>query len=109
MELIYVDADIVVCIKPARVLSTDEPGGVPDLAREAGKLDVVLQLSGHTHGGMIYGLDAIVKRLNGGFVSGEYQSGSTRLYVSNGTGIWSGFPVRLGAPAEITFIKMEKK
>ena len=81
----------------------------PDLAREAGKLDVVLQLSGHTHGGMIYGLDAIVKRLNGGFVSGEYQSGSTRLYVSNGTGIWSGFPVRLGAPAEITFIKMEKK
>ena len=35
MELIYVDADIVVCIKPARVLSTDEPGGLPDLVREA--------------------------------------------------------------------------
>ena len=35
MELIYVDADILVCLKPARVLSTDEPGGVPDLAREA--------------------------------------------------------------------------
>ena len=35
MELIYQDADIVVCIKPARVLSTDEPGGVPDLVREA--------------------------------------------------------------------------
>lgn len=35
MELIYVDADIVVCLKPARVLSTDEPGGVPDLVREA--------------------------------------------------------------------------
>ncbi len=35
MELIYVDSDIVVCIKPARVLSTDEPGGLPDLVREA--------------------------------------------------------------------------
>lgn len=35
MELIYVDEDILVCLKPARVLSTDEPGGVPELAREA--------------------------------------------------------------------------
>ena len=35
MELIYVDEDILVCLKPPRVLSTDEPGGVPDLAREA--------------------------------------------------------------------------
>ena len=35
MELIYTDDDILVCLKPARVLSTDEPGGVPDLAREA--------------------------------------------------------------------------
>ena len=35
MELIYVDDDIAVCLKPARVLSTDEPGGVPDLVREA--------------------------------------------------------------------------
>ena len=35
MELIYQDSDIVVCVKPARVLSTDEPGGVPELARQA--------------------------------------------------------------------------
>ena len=35
MEMIYQDADIVVCIKPARVLSTDEPGGLPELVREA--------------------------------------------------------------------------
>ena len=35
MELIYKDDDILVCIKPARVLSTDEPGGLPDLCREA--------------------------------------------------------------------------
>ena len=35
MELLYTDQDIVVCIKPARVLSTDEPGGLPELVREA--------------------------------------------------------------------------
>ena len=35
MELVYLDNDIVVCVKPARVLSTDEPGGVPELVREA--------------------------------------------------------------------------
>lgn len=35
MELIYVDDDIVVAIKPSRVLSTDEPGGMPELVRES--------------------------------------------------------------------------
>ena len=34
MEILYQDADILVCIKPARVLSTDEPGGLPGLVRE---------------------------------------------------------------------------
>lgn len=35
MELVYQDESILVCIKPAGVLSTDEPGGVPELARQA--------------------------------------------------------------------------
>ena len=35
MELLYKDADILVCIKPPRVLSTDEPGGLPELVRQA--------------------------------------------------------------------------
>ena len=35
MEILHSDPDILVCIKPARVLSTDEPGGLPDLVREA--------------------------------------------------------------------------
>ena len=78
----------------------------PDLAREAEKLDVMLQISGHTHGGMLWGLDKIVARLNGGFVSGRYLRGNTQIYVSNGTGIWGGFPVRLSAPSEITLITL---
>lgn len=35
MDILYQDRDILVCIKPARVLSTDEPGGLPDLLRQA--------------------------------------------------------------------------
>ena len=35
MEILYQNANILVCIKPARVLSTDEPGGLPELVREA--------------------------------------------------------------------------
>lgn len=33
MEILYADADIVVCVKPPRVLSTDEPGGLPEMLR----------------------------------------------------------------------------
>ncbi len=35
MDILYSDSDILVCIKPAGVLSTDEPGGLPGLVREA--------------------------------------------------------------------------
>ena len=45
MELIYLDEDIVVCIKPERVLSTDEPGGLPDLIREAFRIPVHLTIN----------------------------------------------------------------
>lgn len=34
MEIHYMDDDLLVCIKPARVLSTDEPGGLPELVRQ---------------------------------------------------------------------------
>ncbi len=35
MELLYTDDKIVVAVKPAGVLSTDEPGGMPELIRTA--------------------------------------------------------------------------
>lgn len=34
MELIYQDESIIVCLKPPKVLSTDEPGGLPELVRK---------------------------------------------------------------------------
>lgn len=35
MEILYCDNAVIVCVKPAGVLSTDEPGGLPSLVREA--------------------------------------------------------------------------
>lgn len=35
MRIIYQDDQILLCIKPPRVLSTDEPGGLPEMVREA--------------------------------------------------------------------------
>ena len=33
IEICYQDEDVLVCVKPHRVLSTDEPGGLPGLLR----------------------------------------------------------------------------
>lgn len=77
--------------------------------RKAAEQGVDLQLSGHTHGGMIAGMDRVLALLNHGFVSGGYQVGGMRLYVSRGTSLWKGFPVRLGVPAEITCITLRRK
>ena len=35
MDIVYADSAVIVCVKPAGVLSTDEPGGLPSLVREA--------------------------------------------------------------------------
>lgn len=35
MELIYQDEQLIAAVKPPRVLSTDEPGGMPSLVRQA--------------------------------------------------------------------------
>ena len=78
----------------------------PRFAREAAKLGFDLQLSGHTHGGMVIGFDRLIAFFNGGFVSGFYRVGNMTLYVSNGTGIWNGFPIRIGRPPEITLVTL---
>lgn len=91
--------------KGVRILASHQPR----LAREAAAHGVDLQVSGHTHGGMITGIDCMVARFNEGFVSGLYRVGEMKLYVSNGAGIWSGFPIRIGVPAEIVLIRLRKE
>lgn len=80
----------------------------PRNAREAAERGVKLQLSGHTHGGQIIGMDQLVKRANGGYVSGRYAVNGMTLYVSNGAGLWAGFPARIGVPSEITLITLRR-
>lgn len=66
--------------------------------------DVDLQLSGHTHGGLALLLDQGVALFNGGFVRGWYARDDARLYVGPGSGLWGGFPLRLGVPSEILLL-----
>ncbi len=81
----------------------------PRMAPTAAKAGVALQLSGHTHGGMVRGLDLLVARANNGFVSGLYEVGGMHLYVNNGTGLWPGFALRLGRPSELTVITLRRQ
>jgi predicted MPP superfamily phosphohydrolase len=80
----------------------------PRMAPRAAEAGVSLQLSGHTHGGMVLGLDRIVARSNNGFVSGLYQVGGLQLYVNNGTALWPGFALRLGKPSELTVFTLRR-
>lgn len=78
----------------------------PRNARFSATQGVALQLSGHTHGGMIRPLDLIIARANEGFVSGFYDVDGMQLYVNNGTALWPGFALRLGVPSELTRITL---
>lgn len=82
------------------VLLDHRPGNAVANARPG----VVLQLSGHTHGGQILGPHLLTQWANGGFVSGLYRVGSMALYVSNCAGLWNGLAIRLGRPSEIAQI-----
>ena len=57
MEIIYQDNRVVVAVKPAGVLSTDEPGGMPSLLRQALNTDcirTVHRLDAQTGGVMVF-------------------------------------------------------
>ncbi len=81
-----------------RVVLAHQPHGAPD------NTAADLQLSGHTHGGLLFFLKWLLASFNGGLVEGLYKVGTMKLYVSPGTGLWSGFSCRLGVPAEISRI-----
>ena len=78
----------------------------PGNARANAAAGADLQLSGHTHGGMVWGLARVIAKYNGGFVNGWYDVEEMRLFVSPGTGIWNGFLTRLGVPSELTVLTL---
>ena len=83
----------------------------PQLFRELARRGAALVLSGHTHWGQL-ALPFVAERVNLSRLSyryhaGLYSSGASTLYVHPGLGT-TGPPVRLGAPPEITVLRLHR-
>jgi predicted MPP superfamily phosphohydrolase len=76
----------------------------PRSASAAASAGYTLQLSGHTHGGQFLPWNFFV-RFQQPFLAGLERLGSLWVYTSRGTGYW-GPPKRLGAPSEITRLRL---
>lgn len=84
LEIIHIDRDIIVCIKPAGVLSTDEPGGMPELLRctlgdEHANVRTVHRLDRVVSGLMVYArrksaASELSRQIREGEFSKEYQA-----------------------------------
>lgn len=98
---------------PAQALS-GRPAGVfslllshqPRTAADSAAAGAQLQLSGHTHGGLLLPLQSLIALFNEGFVAGPYTLGTMQLYVHPGSALWAGLPIRLGVPSEITEVTL---
>lgn len=88
-----------------RVLLQHQPKFARDNLRAFG---VRLQLSGHTHGGIMPILASVVESYNKGFLRGLYETEGGQVFVHPGSGQWAGFPVRFFDPAEITLITLRR-
>ena len=84
----------------AKVLLAHQPRS----AAAAAKAGFDLQLSGHTHGGQFWPWNFFI-RFQQPFTAGLHVIDQLRIYVSRGTGYW-GPPKRLGAPSEITEVRL---
>ncbi len=84
----------------ARILLAHQPRTAPAAARAG----FDLQLSGHTHGGQFWPWTWLV-RFQQPFTAGLHRLGALWVYISRGTGYW-GPPKRIGAPSEITLLRL---
>lgn len=84
----------------AKILLAHQPRSI--YAAAAAGYD--LQISGHTHGGQYFPMNLLVY-LAQPYVAGLERHEDTWIYVSRGTGYW-GPPVRVGAPHEITLLRL---
>ena len=86
--------------KALKVLLAHQPRSAPAASRAG----FDLQLSGHTHGGQFLPWNFFV-RFQQPFTAGLARLGRLWVYTSRGTGYW-GPPKRLGAPSEITRVRL---
>lgn len=83
----------------------------PDVFPVAARQGWDVTLAGHTHGGQVT-IEILKQTLNMAriytpYVSGFYQQGRATCYVTRGIGT-IGIPARIGAPPEITLIRLVK-
>jgi predicted MPP superfamily phosphohydrolase len=83
----------------------------PDVFPVAARQGYHLMLAGHTHGGQVT-VEILDQSINPArfftpYVYGMYSQGAARAYVTRGIGT-IGIPVRLGAPPEITVLRLRK-
>jgi predicted MPP superfamily phosphohydrolase len=81
----------------------------PDVFPVAADMGYDLTISGHTHGGQLalnlLGYSVNVVRFFTPYVRGLYRRGRAAVFVSRGIGT-VGIPVRIGAPPEVTLIRL---
>jgi len=83
----------------------------PESFDRAAELGIDLSLAGHTHGGQL-ALEFLhrgvnLSRLSYTYTTGLYEKLGGQLYVNRGIGT-IGFPIRFGAPPEITLFELTK-
>jgi predicted MPP superfamily phosphohydrolase len=81
----------------------------PDVFPVAAAQGYDLTIAGHTHGGQV-DVEILHQHVNVAryftpFVQGLYRHGNSSVYVSNGLGT-IGVPVRLGAPPEVSVLRL---
>ena len=83
----------------------------PDVFPVAARQGYNLMLAGHTHGGQVSVeiLDQAINpaRFFTSYVYGLYRQGAAAAYVTRGIGT-IGIPARIGAPPEISLLRLRK-
>jgi uncharacterized protein len=83
----------------------------PDVFPVAARMGFDLLLAGHTHGGQvtveIFERDLNLARFLTPYVHGLYREGNRAAYVTRGVGT-IGIPARIGAPPEISLLRLRK-
>lgn len=79
----------------------------PLKVREAAEAGAMLMLSGHTHDGQLFPLNAFTRLRYGKFSYGLHLVGDMQMFTSCGIGSW-GPPLRLGTSRELVIFVCEK-
>jgi uncharacterized protein len=102
-----IGADRLILPGAVNVLLSHNPDVFPVAARQGYNL----MLAGHTHGGQVT-LEILHRSVNPArfltpYVYGLFRSGAAAAYVTRGIGT-IGFPARIGAPPEISVLRLRK-